>query len=195
MIPSTDDPRRDLILQAAFERFVNYGFKRTSMEDIAVAARMSRPALYQHYRNKADIFRAFVTGMKGVMVDEVREALFSDHPFAERLFDAFDRGILRAHREIAATPHGDELMGLNKEVAGELFNQWLLDLEAALRDGLIEAQQRGEFFLTDGGLDHAAVARLMVNTVEGIKTRAQSLDKIESEMRALVELIVAAGRR
>lgn len=195
MIPSTDDPRRDLILQAAFVRFVNYGFKRTSMEDIAVAARMSRPTLYQHYRSKADIFRAFVTGMKAVMVDEVREALFSDRPFAERLFDAFDRGIIKVHREIAATPHGSELLGLNKEIAGELFIAWLTDLESALCEGLIEAQRRGEFYLVDGGLDHAAIARLMVNTVEGIKTRAQSLEQIETELRALAELIVVAGRR
>ncbi|MEX3011614.1 TetR/AcrR family transcriptional regulator [Hoeflea sp. TYP-13] len=195
MIPSTDDPRRDLILQAAYKRFVNYGFKRTSMEDIAVAAGMSRPGLYQHYRNKADIFRAFVAAMKAVMVEEVNEALFTDRPFTERLFDAFDRGILQVHREISATPHGDELLGLNKEIAGDMFDAWLLDIEAALHEGLLEAMRRGEFKLADESMDCGALARLIVNTIEGIKTRAQSLEQIEAEFRDLANLIVMAGSR
>ncbi|MEO1613491.1 MAG: helix-turn-helix domain-containing protein, partial [Pseudomonadota bacterium] len=50
--------RRARILESAVGVFGRYGFKRCSMEDIAEAAGMSRPALYQHFKNKTEIFRA-----------------------------------------------------------------------------------------------------------------------------------------
>lgn len=55
-----DDPKDAAILKAAFESFARYGLRRTSMEDIAKGAGMSRPALYLRFAGKEDIFRALV---------------------------------------------------------------------------------------------------------------------------------------
>ena len=38
--------------------FLAYGYSRVTMDDIARAAEVSRPALYLLFRNKADIYRA-----------------------------------------------------------------------------------------------------------------------------------------
>ena len=38
--------------------FLAYGYSRVTMDDIARAAEMSRPALYLLFRNKAEIYRA-----------------------------------------------------------------------------------------------------------------------------------------
>ncbi len=65
------DPKAAAILEAAFQTFFQYGVKRATMDDIARAAGMSRPALYLVYRNKADIFRACVIAM----TEEMREKL------------------------------------------------------------------------------------------------------------------------
>tara|TARA_R110000751_G_scaffold307401_1_gene428491 strand:+ start:63070 stop:63663 length:594 start_codon:yes stop_codon:yes gene_type:complete len=193
MIPSTGDPRRDLILEAAFERFVTYGFKRTSMEDIANAAGTSRPALYQHYKNKADIFRAFVQALKLQMISNLQEAFLSDLPLEDRLYAALECGFVQVHRDIAQTPHGEELIGLNKEIAGDLFDEWMSDMENALSEGLRISVERGEFRLPDPALTCARLARVLVNASEGTKSRAGSIDQIEAELRTIVKLIVIAG--
>ncbi len=65
------DPKAAAILEAAFQTFFQYGVKRATMDDIARAAGMSRPALYLVYKNKADIFRACVLSM----MDELRDRL------------------------------------------------------------------------------------------------------------------------
>ena len=44
------DPREGQIIQAAWSCFEQYGFRKTSMADIAKGAGMSRPAVYQYYR-------------------------------------------------------------------------------------------------------------------------------------------------
>ncbi|WP_328375615.1 helix-turn-helix domain-containing protein [Micromonospora zamorensis] len=51
------EARRHRVLKAARVTFARYGYRRTSMEAIAQAADMSRPALYQHLSNKEAVFR------------------------------------------------------------------------------------------------------------------------------------------
>ena len=46
------------IVEAAKAVFGNYGFKRTSLADIAEQARMSRSALYHYFEDKLDLFHA-----------------------------------------------------------------------------------------------------------------------------------------
>jgi AcrR family transcriptional regulator len=45
------EDKKHQILQAAIEIFGTYGYKKTSMQDIADALDISRPALYQYYKN------------------------------------------------------------------------------------------------------------------------------------------------
>ena len=46
----------DQIIEAATSVFLRYGFRRTTMGDIAEAAGVSRPALYLRFCNKEHIF-------------------------------------------------------------------------------------------------------------------------------------------
>ena len=45
------DPKRAHVLGCATKVFLAYGFARTTMDDIARAAEMSRPALYLLFKN------------------------------------------------------------------------------------------------------------------------------------------------
>src|SRR3954462_13040389 len=51
-------PRRRELLEAALGVFLRYGFRKTSMEEVARAARLSRQALYLHFANKESLFQA-----------------------------------------------------------------------------------------------------------------------------------------
>jgi AcrR family transcriptional regulator len=48
------------ILQAALKRFANAGYAATSVQQIVDDARVSKPALYYHFRDKAGLFKALV---------------------------------------------------------------------------------------------------------------------------------------
>jgi TetR/AcrR family transcriptional regulator len=51
---------RQQILQAALKRFAEQGYAGTSVQEIVDAARVTKPALYYHFQNKADLYRALV---------------------------------------------------------------------------------------------------------------------------------------
>jgi AcrR family transcriptional regulator len=54
------DPIREEILNGARDLFERFGFKKTTMEDIARAIGKSKSALYYYYKTKEDIFEAVV---------------------------------------------------------------------------------------------------------------------------------------
>ncbi len=52
---------RQHILRAALKRFANCGYAATSVQQIVADAKVSKPALYYYFRDKAGLFQALVT--------------------------------------------------------------------------------------------------------------------------------------
>src|SRR4029077_2624144 len=48
--------RRQQLLETALDAFSEHGFTHTSMNDIAEAAGVTKPVLYQHFRSKRELF-------------------------------------------------------------------------------------------------------------------------------------------
>ena len=56
----SEDPRRRKLMDAALGIFVRFGFRKTSMDEVARAAGVSRQVLYLHFATKEELFRATV---------------------------------------------------------------------------------------------------------------------------------------
>src|SRR3954465_1869312 len=72
--PATETRRRGLI-DAALTVFMRYGFRKTSMEEVARAAQGSRQGLYLHFATKEDLFRAAVHAVLADSLAAVRAVL------------------------------------------------------------------------------------------------------------------------
>jgi AcrR family transcriptional regulator len=59
MDKSAPDTRQQ-ILSAALKRFAEQGYAGTSVQEIVDAARVTKPTLYYHFRNKAGLYHALV---------------------------------------------------------------------------------------------------------------------------------------
>ena len=56
----SDSTTRQQLLQAALKSFAERGYAATSVQEIVDAARVSKPALYYYFADKADLFQALV---------------------------------------------------------------------------------------------------------------------------------------
>ena len=60
-MPSTEDrTRQERVLAVALEVFGRYGFRKTSMDEVARSADISRQGLYLYFASKESLFRAAV---------------------------------------------------------------------------------------------------------------------------------------
>ena len=62
----------DRILRAAEQFFLKEGYARTTLEKIAMAARIGNTTLYKRYRNKEELFAAVLQRSVGLAVDRLQ---------------------------------------------------------------------------------------------------------------------------
>lgn len=178
------------ILNAAFDVFVTYGFRKTSMDDIARAAGMSRPTLYQNFKNKKDIFRALSRTMAERAAEMAKQEMEGNGSFGERMMRALDVSILSVHRIIDATPHGTELLGVNAEIAADIEREWDEKLGHVWSQSFQDAADRGEISLR--ALSAYDTAKLFMFAMEGIKQAYMVGVPVEPEVRKLVVFFAAS---
>ncbi|MEZ4452978.1 MAG: TetR/AcrR family transcriptional regulator [Nannocystaceae bacterium] len=101
-----DPPRtRDLILDAAIPLVGSFGLKKTSVEDLARAAGLSKQGLYLHFASKEELLTAAMERYFDEGLRLTREALGRpDVALQERLVDALDAWFGRhlAHFRLAS---------------------------------------------------------------------------------------------
>ena len=79
------DQRRVQLLDAANEVFRSKGYHAAAMDDIADAAGVSKPVLYQHFPSKLDLYLALLDQSCDRLVEIVEEALDSTEDNADRV--------------------------------------------------------------------------------------------------------------
>lgn len=166
---TNDALKRQHILDAALAVFCRYGYRKTSMLDIAQAAGMSRAALYLHFRNKEDVFRAGSERAHATVLAQVAAALAEPGPVFARMETAllaFQQGLLA---EISASPHGEELFDANMTLAAGITLAARARLVHALAGALEQAEAAGDIALRRVDASAAQVAQLMLATMDGLK--------------------------
>src|SRR4051794_14229387 len=69
--------RRRQLLDVALEAFAANGFHRTSMEDIADAAGVTKPVLYQHFGSKRELYLELLDDVGANLMENISKAVAS----------------------------------------------------------------------------------------------------------------------
>jgi AcrR family transcriptional regulator len=175
--------RRSVVLSSALSTFARFGYRKTSMDEIARAAHISRPGLYFLFASKEDLFRAAVVqGLEDDLAHVERTLGESDRPIRERLLEAFDRWAGRyigpMSRDITSVV--DE----NPELLGEIvveMPQRFADLvtRAFISAGLGLSAERS-----------TALVQTMISTSIGIKHQVEDRVAYGDRLAVAIDLLV-----
>lgn len=183
---SITDKQSD-ILAAALQAFAAQGYRRTSMDDIARHAGMSRPALYLHYRNKEDIFRTLVAQFCIQSVDGMEKALATPGQTPEEALAAAFRAKDGVLMDLVFTsPHGAELIE-----AGATLTAEIMQGGEAAKIGLLTRWLAGLTLPPDIGPPET-VARTILTAAMGLKFPGQTLEGYRQGQRHLARLFARA---
>jgi len=180
--------RRDAILQAAAGVFLRYGYRKTSMDDLARAADLSRQGLYLHFANKEALFKEVVVQLIGQSRATMRAALARDElPIDERLLVAFMA--LKSQGDGSEMPqeHLAELFATATQLVGpvldELEQAMVADLSRVLQASGIAAGWK------EAGLGAKDLALHLTAASHGIKHQAKSTAEYRERMRVAIRLV------
>lgn len=186
------DSRQQAILQSAWKAFATYGFRKTSMDDIARGAGISRPALYLHYRNKEDIFRTLVQYYYDVSDEGICRALAEAGTPREALEAAFAAQGGEVMEAILTSPHGREFLDLGLTTAADLKQAGEARLTAIYADWLAAQHEAGLIRLTGTAPDMAAT---MTAALKGIKMMAPDHATYQAQVAQLAAMFGAGLTR
>lgn len=114
------------IMDAAELLFARRGYEGTSLRDIAAVAEIKEPGLYNHFRNKEDLYRSVLERGLQPLADAITSALEQFNPEQPEATDlssiAFDR--LTEHPHMAAL-FQRALLEEDNSPARQLMDEWL----------------------------------------------------------------------
>jgi AcrR family transcriptional regulator len=163
---------RKLIIEAAFFCFNEYGYAKTTFDDIAQKAGISRASVYNYFKSKEDFFYAIVEGRHNNYTQQSREILDSDIPKKEKIKRIIYIWIVDPHRLIDKTtlPHA-----LFKDIAG------LRKSEALLKE---------KFIGSLSPLLGYDLAEVIVLSYRGILDDKPSVETLEKRTDTLVNALI-----
>jgi AcrR family transcriptional regulator len=184
----SNDGRRESLLQTAIGVFLRYGYKKTSMDDLARAADLSRQGLYLHFATKEALFKEAVIDLTRRSLAAMRTALGRDDlPIEDRLLGAFVA--FKSHAAGADMPreHLDELLATATQLVGpviaELERTVVAELTQFMQSSGIAAEWKA------AGVTAKDLAQHLNAASYGIKHQVQTLDEYKGRMLVAVRIV------
>jgi AcrR family transcriptional regulator len=80
---------RNVIIHAARKVFARYGFRKTTMQDIAAAAGKAKSSLYHYFKSKEDIFHSVLEKEVGILKEQILASIKKEKTAQKKLIAYF----------------------------------------------------------------------------------------------------------
>ncbi|CAN5719955.1 hypothetical protein BH11MYX1_BH11MYX1_36130 [soil metagenome] len=168
-----DAARRREIVQAATACFLQFGFSKTSLDDIAKAARLSRPLLYRKFANKEEIFAACYDSTFQSQLELAARRIDAPGSKARKLELLCETVCIEPYEMLLETPMVEEFWAACEAIIPEIIDEherkWRALLARVLPKDLVE---------------------IFALAVEGQKSDMASVPVLRKRLRALIARFV-----
>jgi AcrR family transcriptional regulator len=107
-----DRRRRKQILEAAFQCFLQFGYSKTSMNDVARTANLSRPLIYLKFKSKQELFWGLYVDFVEDALEQAESMLMAKLSLQEKLIQISEILTVKAWEKIAGHPMSAEFYAL-----------------------------------------------------------------------------------
>ena len=195
---------RTRILDAAMLVFRRHGFRRSSIEQAAEAAGLTRQALYHHFESKEALFRAVIERLyENALATEIAAANAAEKAggsLADILVAQLTWRLRLAITSLEGSPHIEELFSEHLVQGRDLYQKYagLYDAQVV---ATIERVCRNQQLVLAPGITSRDLSRYVVMAINGTKSAYPAMQPadaflrdLEIMMRTLVAGAVAAPK-
>ncbi len=168
------NPRRRALLDAALTVFTRYGYQKTSMDEVARAAQLSRQGLYLHFSTKEELFRAALRNtLENSSAAAVAALTNASLPLDQRLVRAFDEWFGR----YIGIMGGDaaDLIEATTRLSGAILTQYEDSFAEAVTRALRSSRRMAAYKST--GVTARQLTNTLLATARGLKYSSKSRDQ------------------
>lgn len=180
---------RENIINAATKVFSQYGFKKTSMEDIARALRMGKSSIYYYFKGKEEIFQAVVDREANLLRVKVKEILESQSPVTEKLrsYVKMRMDLIKHLSNYMEILKNDDLMNLELT---EKFRKKYDDEEITIvRQILEEGSNNGMLKVKDLNLSALAIVTAMKGLEIPLVTSTMGVENLNMVIDDMLDIL------
>jgi TetR/AcrR family transcriptional regulator, transcriptional repressor of aconitase len=169
-----DALRRKAILEAALGCFLQFGYAKTSLDDIAQRANLSRTLIYRKFKNKDDIFSALLDFMFEERYPKVEQVLSGSSSKRDKLIQVYELLTVEPWGELAGSPMASEFYEACSRMLPEMTSK----------------HERILLKYTQAILEPKEIAELFMLAVEGLFTDMPPVRTLRRRIHLLAERFV-----
>jgi AcrR family transcriptional regulator len=190
---------RTRILDAAMLVFRRHGFRRSSIEQAADAAGLTRQALYHHFKSKEALFRAVIEQLhESALAAEIAAAHAAEKAggsLADILVAQLSGRLRQVIASFDGSPHIEELFSEHLVQARDLYQKYagLYVEQGRATIGRVRRKQR---LALAGGMTSRDFARCIEMAISGTKSvhpAMQPADAFLKDLEIMVRTLVAGA--
>lgn len=163
------DEKRAKLIQTAIETIRLQGIRKTTLEDIAVAAGMAPPSMYYYFANKNDFLRAAVGALLDKAFNEVEKAVDLSATPEQKLISTWKVLFAEAQRSGFLLDPNRKARSQLMEISNDFVNDFNARYSKLIGRILSEGCKQGVFMVDDlevtASLLSTGVWGILLNTV------------------------------
>jgi len=180
--------KKEKIIKNAREMFSRFGFRKTSMKDIAESLRMGKASLYYYFKSKQDIFKGVVENESQIFFDGLKKELKrKDDPLEKlRYFAHVKTKKLKELANYYATMKDEYLKHYNFV---EGIREKELQREKNLIESILEEGVKiGKFLIEDISITAEAIITALTG-LELKRIRGKPMNTVKKDAENLISLL------
>lgn len=167
---NVEDRKKD-ILDAALHCFLNFGYSKTSMDDVAKKAGLSRPLIYLKFKNKEDLLLGLFDHIMDGRMEEAEKVVKSDLSKKEKLTKMFEILKIEPWSKISGCPMSQEFFGTCCDFDSKSFEKF----------------EKQKLKLTTDVLGDKTTAEVFLMSLDGLLEDVPSCNILKKRLEVLID--------
>jgi AcrR family transcriptional regulator len=190
---------RTRILDAAMLVFRRHGFRRSSIEQAAEAAGLTRQALYHHFKSKEALFRAVIERLhEDALAAEIAAASAAEKAggsLADILVASVTAKLGQLAASLDGSPHVEELFSEHLVQARDLYQKYTAAYAEQLAATIVRVCRKQDLTLSPGMTprDLARCVEMAVNGTKAAYPALQPAGALLKDLEIMLRTLIAGA--
>jgi AcrR family transcriptional regulator len=185
-------PPQDRILDAAMRVFRRHGFRRSSIEQAAEEAGLTRQALYHHFASKEALFRAVIERLyeQGLAAEIAAAKAAEEQGFelTDILVAEIGARMQTMFASLEGSPHVEELFSEHLAQARDLYQTYATRFADEIAATIARVCRKRKLTLASG-VSVRELARCVEMAIHGTKSAFPSMQPVDAFLKQLETML------